>query len=61
MTYEYECQNSDCKNQWEQEQKISEPPEKYCPKCGERTAKRLISGGQGFQLKGSGWFKTGGY
>jgi len=61
MTYEYECQNADCQHRWEQEQKITAPAELYCPKCSERTAKRLISGGQGFQLKGEGWYKTGGY
>lgn len=59
MTYEYKCKN--CGYCWEHESKINEDPLKECPKCKEETATRLISGGTGFQLKGSGWFKTGGY
>ncbi|MCK9567355.1 zinc ribbon domain-containing protein [Candidatus Pacearchaeota archaeon] len=58
-TYEYCCVNHDCNNEWEKESKITEDAEKICPKCGQETAKRLVSGGQGFQLKGSGWFKDG--
>jgi len=52
-TYEYLC--SSCKNQWEEVQKISEPPLRVCPKCSKRTAKRQISGGS-FILKGGGWY-----
>ena len=52
MTYEYTC--LDCKKNWEQEQKISESALKECPHCNGR-AKRLISLGTGFQLKGGGW------
>lgn len=52
-TYEYAC--TDCKNQWEEIQKISEPALEVCPKCGHRTAKRQISGGN-FILKGGGWY-----
>jgi putative FmdB family regulatory protein len=59
MTYEYEC--TSCKHVWEKEQKITESAVKICPKCNKETAKRLISGGTGFQLKGSGWFNSGGY
>lgn len=55
MTYEYICLN--CKHEWEAEQKISESPLKVCPKCKKQKAKRQISGGQGFQLKGGGWAK----
>jgi putative FmdB family regulatory protein len=58
-TYEYCCVNPDCNHEWEQESKITADPEKFCPKCGQETAKRLVSGGQGFQLQGSGWFKDG--
>lgn len=57
MTYEYICLH--CKHEWSQEGKISEPPEKVCPKCKEEAAKRLVSGGQGFQLKGGGWASEG--
>jgi putative FmdB family regulatory protein len=59
MTYEYRC--IACGYKWEAEQKITEEPLKECPECKKETAKRLVSGGQGFQLKGSGWFKSGGY
>ena len=57
MTYEYQC--TECGHAWEQSQKISEPPEKKCPACGKEAAKRLISGGTGFQLKGGGWAADG--
>ena len=52
-TYEYACSN--CGNQWEEIQKISENPITECPKCHEQTAKRQISGGN-FILKGGGWY-----
>ena len=42
-TYEYAC--TSCGNGWEEIQKISEDPLKVCPKCGQETAKRMISGG----------------
>jgi len=57
MTYEYECES--CKHTWECEQKITEEPIKKCPKCKKKKAKRLISNGNGFQLKGGGWAKSG--
>lgn len=52
-TYEYVC--TDCSNQWEEIQKISESPIEVCPKCAKSTAKRQISGGN-FILKGGGWY-----
>src|SRR5262249_28150581 len=52
-TYDYVC--TDCANQWEEIQKISEDAIQVCPKCGKSTAKRLISGGN-FILKGGGWY-----
>jgi putative FmdB family regulatory protein len=57
MTYEYLCEN--CEHTWEEDQKITAERITTCPKCGQETAKRLVSGGQGFQLQGSGWFKDG--
>lgn len=57
MEYEYECK--DCGHLWEKEQKITAEPIKICPKCKKETAKRLVSGGIGFQLKGGGWAKEG--
>lgn len=50
-----------CGHEWEQEQRITEEPVKECPRCLEPEAKRLVSGGVGHVLKGTGWFKTGGY
>src|SRR4029079_13832370 len=51
-TYEYVC--TECANEWEEVQKISEDALQVCPKCGKSTAKRQISGGN-FILKGGGW------
>lgn len=59
MTYEYEC--TACQHRWETEQKITEPPVTECPHCREQAARRLISGGVGHVLKGTGWFRSGGY
>lgn len=57
MTYEYTCKN--CKHEWEEDQPITAEPVELCPKCKQKTAKRLISKGTGFVLKGTGWYKTG--
>src|SRR5262245_4835439 len=54
MTYEYLC--TACDNVWEAEQSISEAPLKVCPRCHKETAKRQVSGGAGFILKGGGWY-----
>lgn len=59
MTYEYVCEA--CGHSWEQEQPISAEPERDCPACHERRAKRLINSTGSFSLRGEGWFKTGGY
>ena len=52
--YEYECIN--CKERVEIIQKISDPTEAQCPKCG-GTMKRLLSA-PAIQFKGSGFYKT---
>ena len=57
MTYEYIC--TACGHQWEAEQPISADPLKKCPECKRRSAKRQVSGGLGFILKGSGWYADG--
>ncbi len=57
MTYEYVCMA--CGSEWEAEQSISEPPLKECPKCHASSAKRQVSGGAGFILKGGGWYADG--
>ena len=64
MVYEYTCVA--CQHEWEAEQRITEDPLRQCPACGKDTAKRLVTGGAGFVLKGGGWYsdlyglKTGG-
>jgi putative FmdB family regulatory protein len=57
MTYEYVC--TSCDHQWEAEQSISAPALKECPSCHASTAKRHVSGGAGFILKGGGWYADG--
>jgi len=57
MTYEYLC--TACGHQWEADQRISEQPLRKCPKCRRATAKRQVSGGMGFILKGGGWYADG--
>jgi putative FmdB family regulatory protein len=53
-TYDYIC--TSCQNAWELEQRIVEDPVRECPRCGQATAKRQISSGGGFILKGGGWY-----
>jgi len=53
MTYEYTCKT--CGHNFEAEQGIKDPPLELCTKCGDQSAKRLISGGTGFALHGEGW------
>ena len=51
-TYEYKC--TACNHEWEAEQSIKDPPISTCPSCSEAAAKRQISRGVGFILKGGG-------
>ncbi len=53
-TYEYAC--TSCGHEWEAEQSIKDEPLKQCPSCEAMTAKRQISRGTGFILKGGGWY-----
>jgi putative FmdB family regulatory protein len=55
-TYEYEC--SSCGHRYEKFQSITARPEKKCPACGKRTAKRLIGAGASIIFKGSGFYQT---
>jgi len=52
--YEYVCKK--CGNEFEQMQKVSEPPTKKCPSCGGAVEKKLSL--SSFQLKGTGWYAT---
>lgn len=53
-TYEYGC--TACGHEWEEVQRITEPPIEVCPKCAKSAAHRLISAGTNFILKGGGWY-----
>ncbi len=53
-TYDYECPKG---HRFEAIQKMTAKPAATCPKCGGR-ARRKISGGAGFLLKGEGFYKT---
>jgi putative FmdB family regulatory protein len=54
-TYQYRC--ADCGHAFEAFQGIKEKPIEICPKCKGKTA-RVITGGAGFLLKGSGFYAT---
>jgi putative FmdB family regulatory protein len=54
-TYEYEC--TKCDHAFEMEQRMSDAPRKRCPKCRGKLI-RVISGGGGYILKGSGFYAT---
>jgi putative FmdB family regulatory protein len=45
-----------CGHEWEFEQSIKDDPLKVCEKCNQDTARRQISRGVGFILKGGGWY-----
>ena len=51
--YEYRCAHC---GDFEQTQRITDPPLTRCPKC-RRKVQRLISS-TSFQLKGGGWYAT---
>lgn len=55
-TYEYECRA--CGQRFERQQGMTEAPLAKCPKCGGEV-RRLISGGTGFIMKGSGQARLG--
>ena len=54
-TYEYRC--TECSNEFEKFQKMSDEPVAECPNCG-ASAERRLSGGAGFLFKGSGFYIT---
>jgi putative FmdB family regulatory protein len=54
-TYRYRCEKCGI---FEVMQKITESSLSACPTCSSPVA-REITGGLGFQLKGTGWYKDG--
>jgi len=50
-TYEYKC--GKC-GEFEETQRITDPPLTKCPHCGGK-AERQVGGGGGFVLKGKNW------
>lgn len=55
-TYDYRCDA--CDHSWELFQSIKADPEKKCPSCGKKKARRLIGAGAGLIFKGSGFYLT---
>lgn len=53
--YEYRCES--CGAELEKLQKISDPPLRECPECGQEKLVKLVSASS-FRLKGSGWYET---
>ncbi len=55
-TYDYRCEA--CQHEWELFQSITADPEKKCPDCGKKKARRVIGPGAGILFKGSGFYET---
>ena len=55
-TYDYECDA--CGHAWELFQKITDDPEKKCPECKKKKARRLFGTGAAIMFKGSGFYET---
>ncbi len=56
--YVFKCKDKKCATTQSKIQKFNDPPPP-CTKCGGETERAIAQGS--FILKGSGWFKTGGY
>ena len=55
-TYDYHCDA--CDHDWELFQKITADPDKKCPSCGKKKARRLFGTGAAIMFKGSGFYET---
>lgn len=55
-TYDYECDA--CGHEWELFQNITADPEKKCPECKKKKARRLFGTGAAIMFKGSGFYET---
>jgi putative FmdB family regulatory protein len=60
-TYNYKCKK--CDHAFEVIQRMSDDVLINCPECKENELKKVLVASTvgGFQLKGKGWFKSGGY
>jgi putative FmdB family regulatory protein len=54
-SYDYIC--TACGHEFELFQRMSDPPERQCPRCGGRV-RRKIGSGAGILFKGSGFYAT---
>jgi len=54
-TYQYRCPH--CEHEFSVFQSITDDPVDKCPQCGKKP-RRIITGGAGFLLKGSGFYTT---
>ncbi len=54
-TYAYRCPS--CGHEFDEFQKMSDPPRARCPAC-DAWGERVITGGGGFLLKGGGFYAT---
>lgn len=55
-TYDYHCDA--CGHDFELFQPMNSKPQKTCPECKARKARRLIGTGGGILFKGSGFYET---
>jgi putative FmdB family regulatory protein len=55
-TYGYQCKS--CSHEFEEFQRISDPPLVICPSCQKHSLIRIIAGGAGLVFKGSGFYLT---
>ena len=53
--YDYKCSN--CGQEFELIQKVSDKPKTQCPTCEKDTLSKLVSA-PSFRLKGGGWYET---
>lgn len=55
--YEYVCSN--CKHEFEELQKFSDPPVTDCPSCHRKGRVARMLSQSAFMLRGSGWYSDG--
>lgn len=58
-TYNYKCKQ--CEHEIEIVQSMKDKQLTKCPSCKENKLQQVIKTSGVFSLKGSGWFKSGGY